>query len=67
MWTRRLSPFGVARFLGPRQTKKLIDKYLNKRQQTDGNNAQKEAVADYMFQLFMRKSTSDYGLMIMFT
>ena len=49
MWTRRLSPFGVVRFLGPRQTKKLIDMYLAKRQDTGGDNAQKEAVADYMF------------------
>ena len=60
-----MSPFDFARIMGQKQTKSLIWGYLDRRQKSD-DLGQKEAMADYIYHLCMRKSTSDCALMIMF-
>lgn len=60
-----MSPFAFARIVGQRNLKNMIDGYLDRRQKTD-NLDQKTAIADYIYHLFMKKSTSDYSLMILF-
>lgn len=43
----------------------LIRKYVSIRQKVEDDN-QRQAVIDYMFQIFMRKGTTEYALAVMF-
>ena len=65
-WNMKVSPFQISRTLGQKQTRKLIDGYLDRRVKIE-NEMMKQAVSDYMYHLFMRQSTSDLGLQILFS
>ena len=64
-WNKKISPFSFARFVGRRQTLKAIERYVERRQKVD-NGEQSSAVRDYMYQIFMRKGTTEYALMLCF-
>ena len=61
----KISPFQVARIFGQRQTKKYIDGYMDRRVKTD-TPQMKQAVSDYIYHLFMRDSTSEHGILVLF-
>jgi pimeloyl-ACP methyl ester carboxylesterase len=64
-WGKKISPFSVARFIGRKQTLKMITNYVERRQKVD-NQEQAEGVRDYMYQIFMRPGTTEYALMMCF-
>ena len=66
MWNSKVSPFSIARLVGQKQTRKLIWDYIERRQKMD-DPGQKEVVADYMYHLLMKRSTSEASLMVMFS
>lgn len=69
-WKKKITPFQVARGFGQRWCRNQIDAYLSR--VGDGKDqmmsvAEKQVVADYIYHLFMREGTSEFGLLVMFT
>lgn len=64
-WGKKVSPFGLARFAGKKTALKYISRYVENRQKVETDN-QREAVTNYMYQIFMRPGTTEYALMILF-
>mmetsp|Transcript_1625 Transcript_1625/g.2877 ORF Transcript_1625/g.2877 Transcript_1625/m.2877 type:complete len:214 (-) Transcript_1625:401-1042(-) len=66
VWKNKVSPFAIARFLGQKQTRKLIEGYVGRRQATN-DEYMKQDVADYMYHLLMRRSSTECSIMVLFT
>jgi pimeloyl-ACP methyl ester carboxylesterase len=56
----------LVRFAGKRLALKGISNYVDRRQKVD-NEQQGEAVRNYMYQIIMRKSTTDCSIIISFS
>ena len=54
VWKQRISPYDVARVLGERFLKLIIDEYLEDRVR---DPIERDIVAAYTFQIFMKKSS----------
>ena len=65
-WGKKISPFSLARFVGRKQTLKFITGYVKNRQKVD-NTDQASDVRDYMYQIFMRQGTTEFGIMLCFS
>ena len=55
----------MGRMFGKSFSKRMIKGYCEKRQKVE-NEDQREAVIDYMYQIFLRKGTTEYALMVNF-
>jgi cardiolipin-specific phospholipase len=66
VWSMKVSPFGVGRFMGETQAKRMIESYVFTKQNKMVSQEEKQAIADYMFQIIMRNGTTEYAIHLMF-
>lgn len=64
-FAKKISPFSALRTLGKSFTSRWCQGFAERRLKIV-DPATKKLVSDYLYQIFMRKGTSEYGLMIMF-
>ena len=64
LWKSKTSPFSVARLLGLKQTKLMIEDYLCRRQGID-DELLLGVMSGYIYQLLMSPSTSECSLMVL--
>ena len=64
-WKKKISVFGIARKAGRKQTLKRLSGYVHRAQKTD-DLSQHDTIKDYMYQIFMRRGTTEYALMLFF-
>mmetsp|Transcript_11113 Transcript_11113/g.18644 ORF Transcript_11113/g.18644 Transcript_11113/m.18644 type:complete len:110 (+) Transcript_11113:728-1057(+) len=66
-WKNQVSPFGVNRFLGQKQSYQMFQGYIERKWMPTVKKEQQDGIADYMFQIFMRDGTTEYAPMINFS
>ena len=64
-WGKRMSPFTFVRMAPRGQALKWIANYVRRRQPTDSEE-EAAAIVDYMYQIFNRAGTTEFGLNICF-
>jgi pimeloyl-ACP methyl ester carboxylesterase len=65
-WENKWSPFGLMRKTGSWGGKKMVNYYLNRRIGDALNDEEREHMATYMHQCFMREGSTEYALFICF-
>lgn len=63
VWKKKISPYDVARLLGERFLKIIIEEYLETRV---ANETDRDIVAAYTFQIFMKESQQEMVLLTLF-
>ena len=66
VWGSKLTPFDGMRFLGQRQTLKLLNGYISNRFGISGEE-EKQALIKYFYQVSMRQGTTEYAIHGLFT
>ena len=68
-WKNKISPFGINRFLGRRQSLDMFQGYVERKLRPGGavKNEHVQGLVDYMLQISMRQGTTEYAPMINFT
>jgi hypothetical protein len=65
-WENKWSPFGILRKSGSWTAKKLVNNYLNRRIGEALGDEEREHMATYMHQCFMREGSTEYAIFICF-
>jgi hypothetical protein len=66
VWTTKISPFGIGRFMGETQMKGLIERYVAQKQGESTSEDEKQAISDYMYQTMMRSGTTEQAIFLLF-
>lgn len=65
LWNKRMSPLTPGRYAPRRLSLHILRKYVIKRQKCEADHM-KEIVSRYLYQIFSRPGTTEFGLMICF-
>jgi pimeloyl-ACP methyl ester carboxylesterase len=66
MWDNRTSPFSIGKIMGKEAMRLIIDGYISRRHAILSENY-KKVMADFIYHLLMNPSTSECGLMVLFS